>query len=181
MLHYIYDPFCGWCYGAAPLVKAAREVLPVQGHGGGMMAGPYRQRVSAELRGYVLPHDARIAQLTGQPFGEAYAEGLLRDTTAVFDSEQPIAAILAAEDVAACGLDLLARSLLSAAALIENGGIDKFVQQRYAKWEGDLGRKIHASDATLASISDAAVAANINPKPQSGCQEMLENMVNRFI
>lgn len=108
-LHYIYDPFCGWCYGAAPLVKAARQVLPVRAHGGGMMAGAHRQRVSPELRGYVLPHDARIAQLTGQAFGEAYAEGLLRDTTAVFDSEQPIAAIIAAEEIAGRGLDLLAR------------------------------------------------------------------------
>ena len=25
-LHYIYDPLCGWCYGSAPLVKAAREI-----------------------------------------------------------------------------------------------------------------------------------------------------------
>jgi len=79
------------------------------------------------------------------------------------------------------GLDLLARTLLSAAALIENGGIDKFVEQRYAKWAGEAGQKIHAKDATLASISDAAVAANINPKPQSGRQEYLENLVNRFV
>ena len=42
------------------------------------------------------------------------------------------------------GLDLLARTLLSAAALIENGGIDKFVEQRYAKWAGEAGQKIHA-------------------------------------
>jgi hypothetical protein len=47
------------------------------------------------------------------------------------------------------GLDLLARTLLSAAALIENGGIDKFVEQRYAKWDGDLGKKIHSKDASL--------------------------------
>ena len=39
------------------------------------------------------------------------------------------------------GLDLLARTLLSAAALIENGGIDKFVQQRYAKWDGESGQE----------------------------------------
>jgi putative protein-disulfide isomerase len=25
-LHYIFDPLCGWCYGAAPLVAAARTV-----------------------------------------------------------------------------------------------------------------------------------------------------------
>ena len=39
------------------------------------------------------------------------------------------------------GLDLLARTLLSAAALIENGGIDKFVEQRYAKWAGEAGQE----------------------------------------
>jgi xylose isomerase len=79
------------------------------------------------------------------------------------------------------GLDLLARTLLSAAALIEHGGIDKFVSQRYAGWQGDKGSKIHAKDASLVSISDAAVAANIDPKPTSGRQEMLENLVNRFV
>lgn len=25
-LHYIFDPLCGWCYGAAPLVKAAQSL-----------------------------------------------------------------------------------------------------------------------------------------------------------
>jgi putative protein-disulfide isomerase len=108
-LHYIYDPFCGWCYGAAPLVKAAREVLPVRAHGGGMMAGSRRQPVTPQLRDYVMPHDRRIAQITGQPFGEAYFEGLLRDTSAMFDSTAPIAAILAAEEIAGRGLDTLSR------------------------------------------------------------------------
>ncbi len=79
------------------------------------------------------------------------------------------------------GLDLLARTLLSAAALIEHGGVDKFVEQRYAKWAGEAGQKIYAKGASLESISDAAVAANINPKPQSGRQEYLENLVNRFV
>ena len=108
-LHYIHDPVCGWCYGAAPLVRAARDVVAVVAHGGGMMAGPNRQRVSPRLRDYVMPHDRRIAALTGQPFGEAYFEGLLRDDTATFDSAPPIAAMLAADAVAGRGLDLLAR------------------------------------------------------------------------
>ena len=56
-----------------------------------------------------MPHDHRIAQYTGQQFGEAYFEGLLRDTTAVFDSEPPTGAILAAEQVAGRGLELLGR------------------------------------------------------------------------
>ena len=108
-LHYIYDPLCGWCYGAKPLIEAARGILPVVAHGGGMMTGAHRRPVTAQLRDYVMPHDQRIAELTGQPFGEAYFEGLLRDTTAVFDSEPPTGAILAAEQVAGRGLELLGR------------------------------------------------------------------------
>lgn len=108
-LHYIYDPLCGWCYGAAPLVKAARAVLDVQPHGGGMMTGAQRQAVTAQLRAYVKQHDERIAQLSGQPFGLAYSDGLLCDTGAVFDSEPPTAAILAAEQMAGRGLDMLAQ------------------------------------------------------------------------
>jgi len=108
-LHYIYDPLCGWCYGAAPLVKAAREIIRVTPHGGGMMTGARRQPVTAQLREFVKPHDARIEQMSGQPFGEGYRNGLLHDTTAVFDSEPPTAAMLAAEEVSGRGLDMLAQ------------------------------------------------------------------------
>ncbi|MGY2440743.1 DsbA family protein [Pseudomonas sp. SDO52101_S400] len=108
-LHYIYDPLCGWCYGAKPLVQAAQQVLPVIAHAGGMMTGANRQSVSPQLRNYVMPHDRRIAEYTGQPFGEAYFEGLLRDHTAVFDSAPPIAAVMAAESIDGRGLELLGR------------------------------------------------------------------------
>ncbi|WP_460151616.1 DsbA family protein [Pseudomonas sp. S2_B07] len=109
ILHYIYDPLCGWCYGAKPLVQAAQGVLPVIAHGGGMMTGANRKAVSPQLRNYVMPHDRRIAEYSGQPFGEAYFEGLLRDETAVFDSAPPIAAVLAAEQIAGRGIELLGR------------------------------------------------------------------------
>lgn len=108
-LHYIFDPLCGWCYAAAPLISAAREVpgLTVRFHGGGMMTGSRRQTITPQWRDYVMPHDLRIARLTGQPFGEAYFEGLLRDNTALMDSTPPSTAILAAEDIAGRGLDML--------------------------------------------------------------------------
>jgi putative protein-disulfide isomerase len=109
ILHYIYDPLCGWCYGAKPLVQAAQHVLPVVAHAGGMMSGPNRQQVSPQLRNYVMPHDRRIAEYTGQPFGEAYFEGLLRDHSAIFDSTPPIAAVMAAEAIDGRGLQMLGR------------------------------------------------------------------------
>lgn len=110
-LHYIYDPLCGWCYAAAPLVKAARDVLGLRiaTHAGGMMTGARRQKITPQWRSYVMPHDQRIAQITGQPFGEAYFEGLLRDTSAVMDSAPPTTAILAAEELGGRGLDMLHR------------------------------------------------------------------------
>jgi putative protein-disulfide isomerase len=108
-LHYIHDPLCGWCYGASPLVQAARSKLAVTAHAGGMMAGAARRAVTPELRQYVMGHDKRIAQLSGQPFGQAYFDGLLQDHGAVFDSAPPITAVLAADQVCGAGLDMLAR------------------------------------------------------------------------
>lgn len=108
-LHYIHDPLCGWCYGAAPLIKAARTVLDVRPHGGGMMTGAHRQAVTPQLRAYIKQHDERIAQLTGQPFGLGYIDGLLCDSGVVLDSEPPTAAMLAAEEIAGRGLDMLSQ------------------------------------------------------------------------
>ncbi|HEJ9097400.1 DsbA family protein [Serratia odorifera] len=110
-LHYIYDPLCGWCYGAAPLLKAAQSLpeLNIELHAGGMMTGDNRRPIGDEWREYVMPHDRRIAELTGQSFGEAYFNGLLRDSTAMLDSTPPITAILAAQRLAGRGLDMLHR------------------------------------------------------------------------
>ncbi|MGL6246023.1 DsbA family protein [Pseudomonas sp.] len=143
ILHYIYDPLCGWCYGAKPLAQAAQGVLPVIAHGGGMMSGANRQTVSPQLRNYVMPHDRRIAEYSGQPFGEAYFEGLLRDETAVFDSTPPIAAVLAAEQMAGRGLELLGR--LQTAHYVEGRRIaDETVLCELAK---DIGLKPQAFEA----------------------------------
>ena len=110
-LHYIFDPLCGWCYAAAPLIDAARNqsALTIVLHGGGMLTGSNRRQITAQWRDYVIPHDRRIAKLTGQPFGERYFEDLLRDSTAVLDSEPPTTAILAAEEISGYGLDMLHR------------------------------------------------------------------------
>lgn len=96
-LHYIFDPLCGWCYGAEPLVLAAAtsEKLAIALHGGGLWPQP--TRLPDETRRYIQQADARIAQMSGQPFGKAYLEGLLLDQTMVLESRPTIAAVLAAE------------------------------------------------------------------------------------
>ncbi|ABM24071.1 MULTISPECIES: DsbA family protein [Shewanella] len=105
-LHAIIDPLCGWCYAAAPLLDAAAKAgFTIKLHGGGMLTGPRRKQIDVNWRDYVMPHDLRIAELTGQPFGENYFNGLLRDTTILLDSAPPIKAMLAVD---AMGGDSLA-------------------------------------------------------------------------
>ena len=77
-------------------------------------------------------------------------------------------------------IDVVARGLLRAAAIIEDGRLDQFKRDRYAGWDGELGGTIHGQGASLASIADLAVERNLAPKPRSGRQEWLENLMNRF-
>jgi xylose isomerase len=77
-------------------------------------------------------------------------------------------------------IDAIAHALLRAAAIIEDGRLEAFRKQRYAGWQGELGRSIHAPGTSLASVADLAVQRNLSPKPLSGRQEWLENLMNRF-
>lgn len=110
-LHYVYDPLCGWCYGAAPLLEAAAGIpgLAIALHAGGLWLGERRQPMGAALRDYVRPHDERIQALTGQPFGARYFDELLLSDGLWLDSEPPIRAILAATALGGDGLRLLHR------------------------------------------------------------------------
>jgi len=156
-LHYIHDPLCGWCYGAEPLVHAARGVVRVVAHAGGMMAGAARKRVTPELRQYVMGHDHRIAQASGQHFGQGYFEGLLRDESAVLDSEPPITAVLAADEVAGAGLDMLAR--LQRAHYVEGRRIaDAAVLKDLAV---ELGLDVEAFGRAYERLQGAATQAHI--------------------
>jgi xylose isomerase len=79
------------------------------------------------------------------------------------------------------GIDTLARSLLVAAAMLEDGALEQARERRYAGWAGEKGRKILAGDVDLATLADEAVASDLDPQPVSGRQEYLENEVNRIL
>jgi putative protein-disulfide isomerase len=98
-LHYLYDPLCGWCYGAEPLVKAAERVvgLNLRLHAGALWPEP--TQLPEHMRRYIQQADARIAQMSGQPFGEAYLNHLLLDPSLVLDSRPVVAAVLAAQSL----------------------------------------------------------------------------------
>lgn len=77
-------------------------------------------------------------------------------------------------------LDALARGLIAAASIFEEGELDRFVADRYAGWDGELGKWI-MDGASLEAIADKTVADGIDPKPRSGRQEWLENILNRHL
>ena len=156
-LHYIHDPLCGWCYGAAPLVRVARDTVRVQAHGGGMMAGAARRAVTPELRQFVMTHDRRIAQASGQPFGQGYFEGLLRDHGAVLDSGPPITAVLAADELASAGLDMLAR--LQRAHYVEGRRIAEFAVLK--ELAALVGLGVDAFGSAYERLEGAATQAHI--------------------
>lgn len=78
-------------------------------------------------------------------------------------------------------IDALALALKSAARLIEAGELERFRAERYARWEGDLGRGILGGDMKLSEVAEYAFVQDLRPRPVSGRQEWLENRVNAAI
>jgi xylose isomerase len=79
------------------------------------------------------------------------------------------------------GVDTLARSLLVAAAMVERGTLDRLREERYAEWSNELGRSIRSGDVPLEVLATGVFAGEIEPRPISGRQELLENVVNQEI
>jgi putative protein-disulfide isomerase len=85
---YLFDPLCGWCYGASPtLIKLASrpdcvvELAPV-----GLFSGERARPLDDEFAAHIWTSDQRIARLTGQLFGEQYRRKVLGDRTGLLDS-----------------------------------------------------------------------------------------------
>ncbi|TGN67898.1 xylose isomerase [Paracoccus liaowanqingii] len=76
-------------------------------------------------------------------------------------------------------IDVCARGLKAAAAMLEDGGLERARQDRYAGWDAPGGRAL--LDQPLDEIAAAVEAQGIDPQPRSGRQERLENWVNRFV
>jgi xylose isomerase len=77
------------------------------------------------------------------------------------------------------GMDVCARGLLAAAAMIEDGGLGSALSERYAGWDAPEAQAMLTSD--LETIAERVDRDGVNPQPRSGRQERLENYINRFV
>ena len=80
------------------------------------------------------------------------------------------------------GLDALARGLLAADALLEEGHLDSLVRERYAGWNaegGSLGARIRRGEESLESLAEMALAGGADGiEAQSSRQELAERYLS---
>ncbi len=78
------------------------------------------------------------------------------------------------------GMDTFAKGLLVADQLISDGVLDQFVANRYASYQEGIGQKIVAGETSFEELAAYALTHD-QIRLQSGRQEMLEDIVNRYI
>ncbi|MCS3740658.1 xylose isomerase [Rhizobium sp. BK661] len=79
------------------------------------------------------------------------------------------------------GMDACARGLKAAAKMIEDKALSGPLDARYAGWDSVEGQKLARGEYSLEQIAEWVEAKDINPQPKSGKQELLENIVNRYV
>jgi xylose isomerase len=79
------------------------------------------------------------------------------------------------------GLDVCAQALIAADKLIEERTYDKFLADRYAGWSKSEAKAMLAGKRSLGEVAKRVAEKKIDPKPRSGQQEYLENLLNRFV
>lgn len=78
------------------------------------------------------------------------------------------------------GMDVFARALLAADAILEKSPYAAMRQQRYASFDAGAGKSFAEGNISLAELYDIA-ATQANIEQRSGQQELFENIINQYI
>jgi xylose isomerase len=79
------------------------------------------------------------------------------------------------------GMDAFAHGLKIAAAIRKDGVLRDFVKQRYASWDVGVGADIEAGRESFESLEAYMLKKGEADKNASGRQEMIENVLNRYL
>nr|WP_315247543.1 DsbA family protein [uncultured Albidiferax sp.] len=169
-LTYLFDPLCGWCYGASPVLQQlgqhpgiTLELAPT-----GLFAGGGRT-LDAAFADYAWTNDTRIAKLTGQRFTPAYRTQVLGRLGSAFDSSTATLA-LTAVSLATPPRELETLKLLQEARYVD--GLDTTAVPVVARL---------LRDANLATAADRLVAADaelrqVNTLRQQRAQGLMRSL-----
>ncbi|MCG8291348.1 DsbA family protein [Pseudomonas entomophila] len=156
-LVYLFDPLCGWCYGAAgplPQILASTGVhvhlIPT-----GLFAGDGARAMDDGFAAYAWSNDQRIERLTGQVFSERYRDHVLADRNQAFDSG-PFTLVLAAVSLTAPEREFEALKAIQAARYVD--GLDVTQLDTLVQVLGSLG--LDAAAARIAHPDNALLQFN---------------------
>ncbi len=79
------------------------------------------------------------------------------------------------------GMDAFARGLKIAAAIRADGELQSLLTKRYASWDEGIGADIEAGKADFQTLERYMLAKGEITPNASGRQEMLENLINRYL
>ena len=94
---YLFDPLCGWCYGASPMIQklSQQSSLRLELAPTGLFAGANGRALNAEFAQYAWSNDLRIGKITGQVFSEQYRSDVLGKSGSRVDSATATLALTA--------------------------------------------------------------------------------------
>ncbi|CDX15349.1 conserved hypothetical protein [Mesorhizobium sp. ORS 3324] len=136
---YLFDPLCGWCYGATPMLDRlaangmALALLPT-----GLFSGAGARPLDAGFAAHAWANDQRIERLSGQRFTQAYLDNVLNVRGTLLNSG---AATLG---ISAAGIDDPQRRLAALKAIQHARYVD--------------GRDIVTPSGAAAVLADAGMA-----------------------
>lgn len=160
-LYYLFDPLCGWCYGAtsAMLDAQAHAEASIVLSPTGLFAGMGARPMNSEFAAYAWSNDQRIEGLTGQRFTQAYRQQVLGDYGTPFDSGPATLALTA---------------VFSTQPEQELSALKAIQQARYVH-----GQDITSLEVLLAVLRDQGLeaAAEKLAVPDASLQEILRDRV----
>ncbi|WP_319520651.1 DsbA family protein [uncultured Martelella sp.] len=139
---YIYDTYCGWCYGAEPVITALIESgAAVEVFHRHLFQGANAHRMGDGFGRMAMQYDRRIATLSGQEFSDTYISNILSAPDEVLESGLTARA-------AALIHDRGAKAEMALAARLQR---DRFVN----------GRSAADKAAVTATLAEAGVTADL--------------------
>jgi len=99
---YLFDPLCGWCYGASAGIAtlADQAGVTVEPLPSGLFAGYGARALGGDMRDHILASDRRIAASTGAVFGDPYRDRIVRGASLTLDSGPATLALTAVAQTA---------------------------------------------------------------------------------
>ena len=160
-LHYIFDPLCGWCYGAGAVVAqvAALPQLQLKLWPCGMFSGAGSRAMDDDFAAYAWANDQRIEQLTGQHFSPRYRTQVLADRQQRFDSG-PISLALTAVALTAPTQEVAALKAMQQARYTDGQDVTSLDQlavilQGLGLGLAEAAQRLTATDAELLQVQAA--------------------------